>query len=488
MSEAIGGLAPQRLWHYFAEICRIPHGSGNEKAIADFIVSTAMKLGLEHERDACSNIVVRKPACGRRGHSQMTCLQAHMDMVQEKNRDTSHDFMKDPIELIKEGDYIRANGTTLGADNGIGVAANLAIMEDSTIVHGPLEFLFTTGEETGLAGAIKLAPSFIRSRILINLDAEEEGSIFIGCSGGAVSSAAWEAEYENIIQDHVPFGISVRGLKGGHSGLDIDKWRGNSIKILNRILLGLEKLDIRLFSIAGGNKSNAIPREAEAVVFIPARNLAALEIIMIQLSGKIRAELSLSEPDLVISAESVKSGMEMKAIGKKLQETIFCAISALPHGILKMSQEIPELVETSSNLGVIRTEDGKITITVNQRSSIRSELLDAQKSALSVFHLAGAKYQAGEGYPGWKPDLNSKILDITRKSYARIFSSEPQIKAIHAGLECGIIGEKYPGVDMIALGPTLKNVHSPDERVKISSVEKFYSLILEVLKVQSRIS
>lgn len=481
MSEAIKGLEPALVWKYFAAISRIPRGSKNEKAVAAYVMGVAKEFGLEAKQDKFMNVVVKVPATKGRENVPSVCLQGHLDMVPEKNKDKVHDFTKDPIELVRSGNFLMANGTTLGADNGIAVATNLAIMEDKSIEHGPLELLFTVDEETGLTGANNLKPGFLTSKTLINLDSEEEGSVFVGCSGGRNTHATWKFATEKVPSGSVGMKIVVKGLKGGHSGLEIDKGRGNSIKLIARVLHALEITGARLSAIDGGNKSNAIPREAEALVFVPKKNLRKLTQIVAQWNTTLKVELSSVEPDLTVTTEpvDVKKGTVLK---KPLQATILRAISALPHGVLKMSADIPGLVETSTNVAIITTEKRSIDLITSQRSSVNSEILEALQTMASILTLAGAAVKHTEGYPGWKPNLQSAILGVAKRSYKELYGVEPEVKAIHAGLECGIIGEKYPGMDMISYGPTLEGVHSPDEKIHIDTVAKFWKFTLAILK------
>ncbi len=481
MSEAIKGLEPKLLWKYFAEISLIPRGSKNEKAISAYVMGVAKRLGLEAKQDKFMNVVVKIPATKGMESAPSVCLQGHLDMVPEKNKEKIHDFTKDPIELVRKDNFLMANGTTLGADNGVAVATNLAIMEERSIQHGPLELLFTVDEETGLTGANNLKPGFLSSKTLINLDSEEEGSLFVGCSGGRNTIGTWKLIQETAPRGTVAVKVTVKGLKGGHSGLEIDKGRGNSIKIINRVLIALETVGARLSSIEGGNKSNAIPREAEAVVFLPKNNFKKAARIVAQWNETIKAELSSVEPDLQIMCEQseMKKG---KVIKKTLQSSLYRTISALPHGVLKMSADIKELVETSTNIAIISMDKKVIELITSQRSSVESETLEALQTMASLFTLGGASAKHTEGYPGWKPNMNSAILAVAKSSYKNLYGKEPLVKAIHAGLECGIIGEKYPGMDMISYGPTLEGVHSPDEKIHIDTVDKFWKFTLEILR------
>jgi dipeptidase D len=482
MPDQLENIKPEMIWKYFAEISKIPRGSKNEKKISDYIIDTAKKLGLEANRDKVLNVVVRKPASPGREQLPMVCLQGHLDMVCEKNKDKVHNFEKDPIDLIVKDNVLMANGTTLGADNGIAVATNLAIMEDKSLEHGPLEFLFTVDEETGLTGANNLQSDFIKSKILMNLDSEEEGALYVGCSGGKNTIGKWKAAVESTDAKYAQAIVKVKGLKGGHSGLEIDKGRGNSLKILNRVLLALDNIGVRISSLEGGNKSNAIPREAEALIYIPVKKLNDASAIVSQYNSIIREELATVEPDLTIFIDEVKGKKKGKIFKKVFQKKLLQTISALPHGVMKMSADIKGLVETSTNVAIIKTDAKNITLTTSQRSSVASEIEEIVHTVASIFNLCGADVETTEGYPGWKPNMDSQILRIAKDTYKSLYGKKPEVKAIHAGLECGIIGEKYPGIDMVSFGPTLEGVHSPDEKIYIDSVEKFWNFLLAILK------
>jgi dipeptidase D len=480
MADAIAGLEPALVWKYFAEISRIPRGSKNETAIAKYLVETAKKLGLTATQDESGNVLARKPASLGRGAVPSVCLQGHMDMVCEKNKDKVHDFLKDPIQLVRKENYLYANGTTLGADNGIAVATCLAIMADKSLEHGPLEFLFTVDEETGLTGANSLRSGFLQSMILMNLDSEDEGELYVGCSGGRDNAGTWGAEFDDAPAGGAGILLTVKGLKGGHSGLEIHTGRGNALKIVTRVLLGLAGLGGRVAKIEGGNKRNAIPREAEATVWLPKAKLAAAAELVASMNATIKAEFSTVEPNLVIACEPQK-GIR-KVFKKGLQKKVLLALVALPHGVLKMSADIPELVETSSNLAIIETGKKEIKIQTSQRSSVASEIEEASQMVRAVFELGGAAAAGSDGYPGWKPNLDSPILKLAQTTYKALYGKEPEVKAVHAGLECGIIGEKYPGIDMVSFGPTMREVHSPNEHLYIQTVPKFYRFVLEILK------
>ncbi len=482
MSSAIEGLKPPLVWKYFAEIAQIPRCSKNEAAMTKYVLETARRVGLQAKADKFGNVVVKKPASAGKEGARSVALQGHLDMVCEKNKEKVHDFSKDPIEIVRKGNVLMANGTTLGADNGIAVATNLAVMEDRSLEHGPLEFLFTVDEETGLTGASNLSSNFLDSKILLNLDSEEEGALYVGCSGGKDTFALWKADFKKPPASTIPVEVKVTGLRGGHSGLEIDKGRGNAIKIMNRVILILSRFGARLSSIEGGNKYNAIPRECEAVLFIPKRNLAKVTAAVGKFSPIAKSELATVDPDLLISMHTMKNVKKGRVIRKGLQRKLCQAIAALPHGVIKMSADIPGLVETSTNVAVIKMEKKSIRMVTSQRSSVTSELAEMVHSVSSIFELGGAEVENTDGYPGWKPNLDSPILKVAKTTYQSLYGKEPAVKAIHAGLECGIIGERLPGMDMVSFGPTLEGVHSPDEKIFIDTVEKFWDFLLGILK------
>jgi len=480
MSNPLANLKPELVWRYFGELCKYPRPSKKEKKVVDYVLSVIQKLGLPYEQDSFGNIIVRKPATPGFENRKKVCLQGHLDMVCEKNSDVQHDFENDPIQPYVDGDWVKAKGTTLGADNGIGVAAALAVMEAKDIQHGPLEFLFTLDEETGLTGANNLKPGFVTADILLNLDSEEDGALYIGCSGGKDTEGSFSYSKESVPQDSLGYRIKVTGLKGGHSGLDIHLGRGNAIKILSRLLWNLQnQFDVRLSKIEGGSKRNAIPREAFAQIVVNKSKADELEGFVSYYNTVVKSELSTVEPDLKVEFERID--LPEFVIDKSTQMNLLNALYALPHGVIKMSADIPGLVETSTNLATINFED-KIIVGTSQRSSVESEKEDVVVMNRCVFLLANAEVKHGDGYPGWKPDINSEILKVMKEVYKNKYGYEPEVKAIHAGLECGIIKEKYPSMDMISFGPTIMGAHSPDERVQISTVQKFYDLLLDVLK------
>lgn len=482
MSLAIEGLKPTGFWRCFADIARIPRPSGHEESIALFVLERAKSLGLSARQDQAGNVVVTKPASRGRQAVPAICLQAHLDMVCEKNANKSHEFLNDPIELVRKGDILCANGTTLGADNGVGVATCLAIMEDGSLEHGPLEMLFTVEEETGLRGALNLSADLLQSRTLLNLDSEEEGVLYVGCAGGRDTLGHWPLHTEPAPKESVAVTLSVKGLKGGHSGLEIDKGLGNAIKILNRALLAVSELDGRLSSINGGNMRNAIPRECTAFVYLPAQKLDEAKTLVASLNASFRHELAQLEPDLAVTLSRGPETGNGSVLARSLQEKLLLAIAAMPTGVQRMSLDIVGLVETSTNLSVITTSADEIVIVTSQRSSVASRLAEVAQSVAAIFQLGGARVEGSTGYPGWQPNLDSRILKVAKGCYRSLYGKEVEVKAIHAGLECGIIGERVPGMDMISFGPTLQSVHSPDEKIYINTVEKFWDYLLEILK------
>jgi dipeptidase D len=482
MTTAIDGLTPPLVWKYFAEISAIPRGSKNEAAIAKYVLRTAKRLGLAAKQDAAGSVIVRKPASPGREHAPGVCLQGHLDMVCEKTPETKHDFLKDGLELKRVDGFLMANGTTLGADNGIAVATNLAIMEDRSLVHGPLEFLFTVDEETGLTGASHLEPGFVTSRILLNLDSEEEGELYVGCAGGRDTQGHWPVTFEAAPKGAAAWSITVAGLRGGHSGLEIDKNRGNAIKILTRLLIAAAGAGARISTAHGGSKRNAIPRDAAAIVCVPPAKAAGMKAAVETLSGAIAAEIAPVEPGFAVAVSPVEGARGFKVLPRGLQAKLLLTLAALPHGVMKMSSDIPGLVETSSNVAVLTTDRKGITVATSQRSPVASEIDEIAQTVSAVFELGGARIRASDGYPGWKPDLDSPILKVAQDTYRRMFGVDPAVKAVHAGLECGIIGEKYPGMDMVSFGPTMTGVHSPDEKLDTASVPKFFSFLLGILE------
>jgi dipeptidase D len=478
---SITDLEPKSLWRHFDEIRKIPRCSGNEEQARRYVVAFAKSQSLEAQEDETGNVVVRVPATQGREKAPTVILQGHLDMVCEKNSDVSHDFSKDAIQLLRDGEWLKAKGTTLGSDNGIGVAAALAAAEDKDVVHGPLELLFTVDEEVGLTGAGKLESGFLTGTRLLNLDSEELGSAFIGCAGGGDSTMTLAVGRKKAPADTTSVRIHVTGLRGGHSGLDIREQRGNAIKILARTLWDAgREFSIRVSSFDGGNKRNAIPREAQAVVFVPKRERDDFSRFVTNLQSTIAMELGGKETGLKISVEPAKGAAD--ALDENVQLRFLNLLRAIPHGVDAMSYDIPDLVETSNNLATVSTEERKIIIGTSTRSSIKSALQALRDRIRAVAELAGADVQEDAPYPGWKPNLESELLRVFRSVHNEVLGTEPEAKAIHAGLECGIIGEKYPGMDMISFGPQIEHPHSPDERINIPSVDTFWRVLTSVLE------
>ncbi|MFO7444985.1 MAG: aminoacyl-histidine dipeptidase, partial [Ignavibacteriaceae bacterium] len=474
--EAIKGLKPEGLWQRFYEISQVPRPSKKEGKILEHLRNLFKDLKLSYKEDKTGNILVSVPASKGYENAPTVVLQGHVDMVCEKNRGTEHDFDNDPIKLKRVDGWIAAEGTTLGSDNGIGVAAAIAVATDPNAKHGPLEILLTVDEETGLTGANNLEPGFVKGKILLNLDSEEDGAFYVGCSGGIDTMGTFKSETESAANDFVPHEIMVTGLKGGHSGLDITTGRGNGIKILARALKSLEKLNYFLTKIDGGSKRNAIPREAEAIVLIKSSDWKQALDVLNEFQEKVQNEFKTSDSGLKIEFKKADK-TPSKVFTKSFTTRIINTLLALPHGVISMSQDIPGLVETSTNVATINTGDDAVIIGTSQRSSIDSAKRYIAQSVEATFKLADAEVKTGDGYPGWKPDMDSNILKTSKKAFKNLFNKEPEIKAIHAGLECGILGDKNPGIDMISFGPTITGAHSPDERVNIETVEKFYNLL-----------
>ncbi|MFO8066466.1 MAG: aminoacyl-histidine dipeptidase [Bacteroidales bacterium] len=481
MSKVLSGLKPQAVWEFFEEICNIPHPSKHEEKMIEYTKDFAAKHGLESEVDETGNVIIRKPATAGMEDRQTIVLQGHLDMVPQKNSDKQHDFTKDPIEPVIDGDWVKANGTTLGADNGIGVAASLAILQDKTIEHGPIEALFTVDEETGMGGAFGLKKGFIKGDILLNLDSEDEGELYIGCAGGVDTNISFKYSEENTPSGHIAYKIVVKGLKGGHSGLDINTGRGNANKIINRVLWQANReLGLQLASIDGGSLKNAIPREAEAVVTLPKENAQKLEELVSKTEAEAKNELGSIDPGLSLKAEKIDN--PSKIIAPKVAKNFFDAVYGCPHGVIRMIGDMPEIVETSTNLAILKSENNNIEVSTLQRSSVDSAKDDLANMIRSVFELAGADVEHEGAYPGWKPNVNSPILKTMKEVYNNKFGKVPEQKVIHAGLECGLIGGVQPNLDMISFGPDIENPHSPDERVNVKSVELFWQFLLETLK------
>lgn len=475
-------LQPKAVWQFFHEITQIPRPSKKEERIIAYLKNFGESHNLVTKMDKTGNVLICKPATQGYGGKATTILQAHMDMVCEKNSDTVFNFETDPIQTYIDGDWVKAHGTTLGGDNGIGMAIMLAILASKDLQHPALECLFTVDEETGLTGAFALDNKLLTGKVLINLDSEDDGIIFIGCAGGIDTTVTMNYKPEKTPNNYFAFTVSVKGLTGGHSGDDIEKGRGNANKILNRFLWTLNKqTDLRLASFNGGNLRNAIPREATATALVPWTEKENVRVLFNHFISNLETEISDVEPSMNLSLES--ENIPETIIDKKTSDALLNALYACAHGVITMSRDMKGLVETSTNLASVKMkEDNSILITTSQRSSVESSKYDIMQQVESVFNLCGATVTHGDGYPGWKPNLKSDILKTAQTSYKKLFGVEPEIRAIHAGLECGLFLEKYPYLDMISIGPQMYGVHSPDERLSISSTQKCWDWLLEILK------
>jgi len=473
----IRDLEPVVVWNHFADLNAVPRPSKKEERVVQFMVDFGNRLGLETIVDSVMNVVIKKPATPGMEDRKTVILQSHLDMVHQKNADTVFDFDTQGIEMLIDGDWVTANGTTLGADNGMGVAAIMALLASTEVEHPALEALFTIDEETGMTGAFELDKNILDGSILLNLDTEDDDEFSIGCAGGIDTNTSYAYNEEPLADDAKAYRISVRGLKGGHSGMDIHLERGNANKIMNRLMWGCAQYGLRVAEINGGSLRNAIPRESFSVITI--RDEAYLEEFNTRVS-EMKAEFAIADPDLNIEIEPTENpGKAMNAEDvKKLTEALYC----VQNGVYRMSMAIPGLVETSSSLARIIVKDGQFTSQSLQRSSVETSKMDIARTIGSVFALMGCDVEHTGSYPGWAPNRDSEILTIMKDKYESMFNEAPRVLACHAGLECGILGERYPGLDMISFGPTIRNPHSPDEKVKIDTVAKFWNLLTEVLK------
>jgi dipeptidase D len=477
----VSELDPQPLWGHFDRILEIPRGSKEEDRMRAYVLEVAERSGQEHQVDGAGNVVVRKPGAPGREDAPITILQSHLDMVNEKNSDVRHDFTRDAIQPQKDGEWLKAKGTTLGSDNGIGVAAMLALMEADDVDHGPLELLFTIDEESGLTGAAQLDGSMLRGRRLLNLDTEEEDAITVGCAGGGDSHLTLPFARVRPDDQLAAVRLSLGGLKGGHSGIDIPLQRGNAIRLLARIIdAGARGTTFRLAGFSGGDKHNAIPREATATVVLPEDEVEGFRMRAQDEYSGVRDAFAAVEPDMKLAVESDEVPAEL--LGPDDAWRALHLLHALPHGVESMSYDIPDLVETSTNLARARLGDDQLDVLMSTRSSVSTELEALRGRIRAVALLAGAEVQEEEPYPGWKPDLSSRVLAVLKDAFEEEKGREPHVEAVHAGLETGIIGEKVPGMDMVSFGPQIEFPHSPDERVRIPSVATFYRILTGALE------
>jgi dipeptidase D len=481
MNTKIETLAPSGIWKNFKNLTLIPRPSKKEARIIDYIKKFGENLGLDTQVDSTGNVIISKPATPGMENLKGVIFQGHLDMVPQKNSDKKHDFEKDPIEAYIDGEWVKANGTTLGADNGIGVAAMLSVLESKELKHGPVECLFTIDEETGMTGAFALKPGQLNGDILLNLDSEDEGELYIGCAGGMDGNIEFDYKTDKIPSGYIPYVIKISGMKGGHSGMDINLGRGNSNLVLFRFLRKAERaVGLRLCETEGGNIRNAIPREAQAWVIIPEPKEKAFIELATDYRHTVKKELAATEPD--INIEWAKSNKPDRVMHSDLQKKFIAAVYCCPNGAIRMTDGIPELVETSTNLAIVKTTGNKINVNCLLRSSVDSAKENLAETIRAVFEMAGAKVEFAGSYPGWKPNMDSAIMKTMDKLYKTRYGKELEIKAIHAGLECGIIGGVYPNLDMVSFGPTIRHPHSPDEKVNVASVQKFWDFLVDTLK------
>ena len=481
MAKDILTLKPESLWKNFYELTQIPRPSKKEEKVRAYLKKFGEDLGLETIVDEIGNVIIKKPATEGMEDRKGIILQGHMDMVPQKNSDTEHDFEKDPIDAYIDGDWVTARGTTLGADNGMGVAAGMAVLEDKELVHGPVEVLITMDEETGMTGAENLKAGVLDGDILLNLDSEDEGELYIGCAGGVDTSCVWDYTPEAVPEGMATYKLTVKGLKGGHSGLDINLGRGNANKIMNVLLMqASKKYGLRLAEINGGSLRNAIPRESFATVVVPEGEKENFEQFVTEFEEIAQDEFAKADAGLVITAEATEAAKEV--FDEKTQSNLYDAVMGCPNGVIAMSNDFEGIVETSTNLAIVKSDGKQVKIDTLQRS-----LVDANRDKLSaevraVFEAASGKASSQGAYPGWKPNPDSTILKEMKEVYNNKFGKVPEVRVIHAGLECGILGATYTNWDMISFGPTIRNPHSPDEMVKIDTVQLFWDYLVETLK------
>lgn len=474
-------LAPQNVWKHFYSLTRIPRPSGHVEQVTEFLVNFGKELGLESFTDEVGNVIIRKPATPGMENRRGVILQAHMDMVPQKNNDTVHDFTKDPIETWVDGEWVKAKGTTLGADDGLGVAAAMAVLEAKDLKHGPLEVLITKDEETGMYGAFGLKEGTLKGDILLNLDSEQEGELYIGCAGGIDITASLEYKEEAPTDGFVARKLTLKGLRGGHSGLEINEGRGNANKLLARVVHDLlVEFDCQLASFEGGNMRNAIPREAHAILLFNPDDMEGLDDYIKEYEAQINSEYETIESNVSLKMEEVE--VPATVVPEEIQDNMINVLMACQDGVMRMIPTVPDTVETSSNLAIVIIASGKAEVRILARSSCDTMKDFLADSLAACFSMAGMKVEFSGAYSGWQPNVNSPILQAMKASYKEQFGTEPAVKVIHAGLECGIIGATYKNLDMISFGPTLRSPHSPDERAYIPSVTRFYDFLVATLE------
>jgi dipeptidase D len=481
MSQDIRELEPKAIWNKFADLNAVPRPSKKEERVISFMKDFGAALNLETIQDGVGNVIIKKPATAGMEDRKAIVMQSHLDMVHQKNSDTNFDFLTQGIEMIVDGDWVKANGTTLGADNGLGVATIMAILESTDIPHPAIEALFTIDEETGMTGAMGLEGGLLKGAILLNLDTEDDDEIGVGCAGGIDVTAVGTYNEEETPEIKMGYSIEVIGLQGGHSGMDIHKGFGNANKIMNRLLFdGFENFGLRISEIDGGSLRNAIPRESKAIVAIDRVHETAFEFEMGSLVESIKLELKTLEPDLTVVFNKIETPKMIMDLG--VQEGLTRALYAAHNGVYRMSPDIPDLVETSNNIARVNIKNGRVTIGCLTRSSVESSKMDLAMMLRATFELTGCDVELSGDYPGWEPDMDSSILKVLRSLYEELYNEKPHVAACHAGLECGLLGTNYPDMEMISFGPNIRGAHSPDERAQISSVQKFWGFVLEILK------
>ncbi len=481
MNSEIRALEPQNLWNKFADLNAVPRPSKKEERVIAFMKNFGESLGLSVHIDTVGNVIIKKPATAGMEDRKTIVMQSHLDMVHQKNADTDFDFDAQGIEMRIDGDWVRANGTTLGADNGLGVATIMAILESTDIPHPAIEALFTIDEETGMTGAMGLEGGLLDGEILLNLDTEEDDEIGVGCAGGVDVTATRSYKQETVAEGKTGYTIAIRGLNGGHSGMDIHKGLGNANKIMNRLLYdGFENFGLQISNIKGGSLRNAIPRESFATVVVDTIQAEAFEFETGELSKIIKQELAITEPNLVIEVTATDTPENVMELG--VQEGIVKALYAAHNGVYTMSASIPDLVETSNNIAKVTIANGEISVKCLTRSSVETSKQDLVNKLRATFELTGCEVTTGGDYPGWAPNMDSPILKVLDTLYAKLNGEKAHVAACHAGLECGILGQNYPDMDMISFGPTILGAHSPDERASISSVQKYWKFVKEILK------
>ena len=477
---AISQLQPQALWQWFEQICAIPHPSKHEQALSAHIQAWAKDKQLDIVEDKVGNLIIKKPATPGMENRKVVALQAHIDMVPQKNADKVHDFEKDPIVPYIDGEWVKATGTTLGSDNGIGMASALAVLGSDDIPHGPLEVLLTIDEETGMTGAFGLEPGYLDAEILINTDSEQEGEIYMGCAGGVDAQISVPMVWQSPEQSNATYTLTLSGLKGGHSGVNIHLGRGNANKLLARFLFSYaDELAIELTNFTGGSLRNAIPREANVSFMLPGENVPQLEALMAEYQAIIRQELAIADPLMLLELTEIPAATQV--MSEDTQNMLIDLLNACPNGVIRMSDEVKGVTETSLNVGVISTGSESVEIICLIRSLLDSGREEVEGVLTSLANLAGVEIELSGAYPGWKPDNSSPVMALVRETYDDIYNKEPVIMVIHAGLECGLFKKPYPEMDMVSIGPTIRYPHSPDEKVLIKTVEQYYKLLLAVL-------